>query len=1341
MVLASIKQQVDNILKRLEDDNVKEVVLFGRSGIGKTWIAKKLSGYATKRGSFSFAFWIFPDGGYDSKVLFRNIARQLYLLPDPEDRVEDDYKDGDKVEEDVNEKKLQTKISETLSGKKNFLIILDNAGSEKTKQVLLDLSPILNLNYKILITTTNDDYDKVTTRHVIKVEPLSKDDSLSLLEEKTGKTVNELPCNTLLNENDTPLCGGFPASIIAISKAFMYFGQSESGVKLLESILQEEYHTETYGITHLVHRGYDSLPRGVLIDCCWRGRHFFRNQRTVHCNELIAYWIMEGYLGHVDGFKKAYEEGHRVLMELIDLQILKAMGPDCVRIEQAGAMLNLDDFYSSGFGETASLGLTNVVDEEWEGLGGVLVADGIIRSPCSRSEVQNCRTVMLDGNCHSLEMQNLSSQELEVIVVFNPTFQSLPWPSSKMEKLYVLLFRGCHFLETINNIPAYEKLSVLEISGPSALKEVPDKLFNNIPLLRSLNLSKLEINSLPPSFYDLRELRWVILRGCSNLKRLESLKRFQNLFVLDLSGCTSLESVVDKSFVQNKELQVLNLSKTKIKNLPLLGSLVKLTHLLLSGCEALDRLRGINSLSSLKILNISDSAQFKEFHDQSLEDIPSLNTFDVSGTVVEKLPSNIGNPCHLHLRGCKRLINLQCIQTLKGLETLVLSEAPFETLPHFCHLTNLCLLSVSFCQNLVKFPDLHSLSKLEVLDLSGCTALEVMQDKSFEQMSHLQTLDLSGTKITCLPSLSNLGNLRRLMLKKCSQLREVPPLESLSKLEELNLCGIGSLTGADFLKHMNHLRILDLSDTSLNQLPCISNLKNLYELHLRGCSSLKEVPGLVALTKLEVLDLSGTAVSFLPYLVNFTNLHQLLLKDCSGLEEFRNLKVIDLLDANVKELPYGISKLTHLERLELPATKNIQGTNVKTEPQQEVTQLDWGISCLATEVAGDTKRAPVLFSDTQFLQLLEQNQLLWNTRFKKFHFSICPIENQTRSDPWFCGDNFQFRNIHFQARDMYDFRQQSSVEICGFQHSPRGIDKVLSHAGCIFLIANTFKRWITDLGASNLKAIEGCWIERCTGMESIFHIKESEEIAKLGNNLKVLSVSNAVNLKNLCSEKKLLVAVIQSLERLYLDCCPKLSTVFPSSNVLKNLKVLHIKFCDTLETLFWESSNEPVLQNLETLHLWELPKIRILGSPLPSLKFLKVWQCPRLQKLEETLASATSLQDLWISNVNELKSLQSGDLHEGSFKNLKCLTLESCPKLLKVFSSSLPMRNLTTIKIRNCDKLETVFEQGMVAGNTLENLTTLHLQGLPRLESVGRKIKSGGSHIIKNCPNCKDSLV
>ncbi|KAK3014355.1 hypothetical protein RJ639_009077 [Escallonia herrerae] len=96
MAVSSVEQLRD-IFRVVRDDNIKCIVLFGKPGVGKTWMAKKLSDLAIKEHLFGISLWIFLHRKKDNRALCKSIARQLSLLT-PNDKWE--VEDENKEEED-----------------------------------------------------------------------------------------------------------------------------------------------------------------------------------------------------------------------------------------------------------------------------------------------------------------------------------------------------------------------------------------------------------------------------------------------------------------------------------------------------------------------------------------------------------------------------------------------------------------------------------------------------------------------------------------------------------------------------------------------------------------------------------------------------------------------------------------------------------------------------------------------------------------------------------------------------------------------------------------------------------------------------------------------------------------------------------------------------------------------------------------------------------------------------------------------------------------------------------------------------------------------------------------
>ncbi|KAH7854210.1 hypothetical protein Vadar_011392 [Vaccinium darrowii] len=1337
---AIIVQRKEAIFKLLKDESVNIITLTGDSGVGKTWTAKLVSEEAIKQNLFDIALWIFLNGEYNEAAVRESIARQLSLLPFAEEwnAQDHDHKEQEEVENNEN---LQKMIAESVaekwcrwkeqSGKNNastlkfLLLILDYDGKNKVdaerktlepeslpvegeivsqledlslddngmkmdeKLIISKLETMLNLkepgSYKVIITRVNGNAS-TRTHGDVPVEPLSVKESQDLLCETAGRRAYDVPTIKSLGESFIHKTKYMPASIIMMAKTLSYFGQHGCGVGVLKRVLEGASTTECYNLNQLLRNGYDLvLPKSILIDTCLRQSHFFLGHgKRIHYNELIAYWILEGYLGTVDCLDKAYEKGHSIFIELVDCQVLKKLEGGFVTLGSGSN--HLEGFDRHGYGGRVSLGLADLfTDGHWGGFGRLTYTDGMVKSICEGIKKLKLSTLFLDGSRNweildSFMSKHEVKKELQVLALFNPTFEAVPQLLTELHELVMLVLRGCDFLVEIVHKFDFKRLTVLEISNASSLKEIPDDFFDRMPKLESVHISELKINSLPLSIYNLAKLRFLILRRCSFFQKLNSLKNFQELLVLDVSGATSLKQFEDKVFNHTPKLQTLNLSFTSVTLVPKLSELGELTHLSLSGCEHLERLRKIDSLPCLQVLDLSGARNFEEFHERSPELPTSLQILDLSETPLQVLPSSM-NPRHLFLTHCTQLQELKFTEKLTNLEVLDLSSTRSLVRiedKFFSNLKSLQILNLSET-SIERLPSLSNVSKLRQLLLAGCNSLTEIEDKSFEHMSCLEHLDFSVTRIEFLPSLSNLGSLFVLSLKRCTQLKEFPPLHGVSNLEELNLFGVTCLkeNGAGFWEQQSELRILDLSETQVVELPSLSNLKSLHQLYLRGCHSLQKVRNLEELTTLEVLDLSGTAITCLPQMDNFSNLRKLLLTGCANLEEFLQMEMLDLLGATVDQLPYGISKLTNLEFLGVPNTKNTQeaeSRNTET-PQEGVESFQWGISSFG--------KPSISVSRTLFVQFLEKNPPVLRASFKQFHLRVRPaeVENKSRSSYSYDSD-CGFRDICFQAAEFCCFKEQRSLEIHGFNRFPKGIEDMLSTADCVCFVNDTFVRSLSDIGVSSLKAMKGCWIEGCAEMEGIFETGKEDDVAELGNKLQLLGISNAINLEATNGGR-----AFKNLTCLYLDCCPKLSTVFSSSQVPENLRVLQVKFCYKLEGIFdlEQKSPEPELPNLEKLYLWELPVVKSIGCRLPSLKALTVWECPKLQKLDDTISFAASLQTLSIKNVVDLENIHT------SSAQLDTLILESCPKLKSVLSSSQRPQSMKTPKIKACKELKTVF--------------------------------------------------
>ncbi|XP_048140773.1 putative disease resistance protein At4g19050 [Rhodamnia argentea] len=1344
-----LETQKKEILECFRDDNVKTVVLFGEAGVGKTWMAKEISNSASVQGASYGTIWVVPGYNSEGISLVEYVAIQLSVIPSSEEW--DEY-DNAETEHQEREKNLKQEIwkkldqmKDALPGKNPYLlVVLDDINDQK--EILANLNGLLSQHahlLKFLITTRDNDIgigsegngDTIRTDYsrAFEINFLSDVDSSNLLQNRVKGEVTRATRFERLCAAIGKCSSGHPGAIIMIAEALNQVGDFE-----LENAVEEvACIIESADINTLLQHVYEMLP-STLNKCCWHCRYLFlRHDSSIHYNELITHWLLEGYFDHLDHIEKAYEEAHCTLIKLKSRGFLRGKENGYVCMDSDA--LRVTDRRREGLSGSACVGMASVLNDQTSaGLGRVIQIDGMIKT-CSR-ERSEMSTLLIDGARYCREFPDMVFRQLKVLVIINPMFKELPSPLSELKELQVFVLRGCRILESVGVIHELTNLLVLEISGARKVEEIHDNLFELMKDLRSLNLSEVGIKWLPRSLLNRSKLRWLILRNCPNLEQLCDARLLNGkleaevlslveLEVLDLSGSDSFQSIQVETLSPFKKLQTLNLSKTKVEHLPRIRGLEKLTRLLLSDCPSLSKLPTLKPLLELEIFDLSRTALKRTLQlpglsrssDPSRPKFSDLSHLLLSGCVdLYKLPSTLclNGLEELNLSDASILEEFEddSFEHLRSLQRLLLSNTKITALPSLPRSSELRLLSLKNCKSLTKLQDLSILQKLEVLDLSGCSELEIASTDSFRGMSHLKTINLSETKIKSLPQDCFPSSLRHLIIRYCPNWNKdnFPSLEDLSNLEVLDLCGANSLTGInlEFLRHMSKLRILNLSEIEFEQLPSLSHLTNLRELSLRGCSC--SVSELDALKELELLDLSGTNVRSLPTLDTFTNLQQLLLRDCAKLksleklESLTELEVLDISGTKIEGFPYEVLDLASLRKLNLQDMehiKEIDWKRIKYVPEEFNlggcgSPSPENAACLSISICG-----------TGFFQFIEKNSTLWDTCFRKFHFSVW-LPKKLDGRIYDLGDRGLLRDIESQGRIPHHEEPGQYLEIHGSYCNSSLPERVLEDAVHISLMDDSSFRQLSQLVKESLRSIKSCWLDRCPDIESIVH---SEKDARVSGKLEFLNLCNLPSLTCICADK-VQSEVFADLKSLYVDCCPKLAKIFPFSKLPKKLETLQVKFCDEMTKLF--NNEVPAGCNLQNLDLLELPELKRIGVMMGSLQVLKVRQCPNLESLEEVLGEAENLRTLHISHAAGLESICSQEVKLGRFKSLNQLKIESCPRLKNVFSSSELPPNLKILEINSCESLETIFT-GSSASSSLERL---RLCSLPSLSSAVLKV-------------------
>ncbi|KAL6184840.1 hypothetical protein ACLB2K_046240 [Fragaria x ananassa] len=369
--------------------------------------------------------------------------------------------------------------------------------------------------------------------------------------------------------------------------------------------------------------------------------------------------------------------------------------------------------------------------------------------------------------------ENMGSNHVKGIRVELPGEDEIclsPKCFKKMKNLQLFININARFSGEVNYLP--NQLRFLDWPGFPAQSLPSD--FNPQKLVE-LNMRNSRISRLGEGLKNLQNLKSLSFRSCKFLTEVPDLSgRFPNLERLDLRGCTNLAELHHS-----------------------VGSLENLVRFDLNGCNNLKMFPRIVKMKSLQYITFRGCKRLENFP-EIVGRMESLFIMNVSGTAITEVPSSIGHQLYnlkeLYLRGCENLTTLPLsIFELQHLLNLglrgcpKLAPTPCSNNVEYLEASNSNIshyskqISSDSDQGNLAFPSLSSLS------ISDCGFLVTL-----DCAPALRTLDLSFSNFVSLPAgLAKLIELKRLNLKECKNLQEVPELAP--NLEILEVSGCVSL--------------------------------------------------------------------------------------------------------------------------------------------------------------------------------------------------------------------------------------------------------------------------------------------------------------------------------------------------------------------------------------------------------------------------------------------------------------------------------------------------------------------------------------------------------------------
>uniref|UniRef100_A0A2N9GCY6 Uncharacterized protein n=2 Tax=Fagus sylvatica TaxID=28930 RepID=A0A2N9GCY6_FAGSY len=327
-------------------------------------------------------------------------------------------------------------------------------------------------------------------------------------------------------------------------------------------------------------------------------------------------------------------------------------------------------------------------------------------------------------------------------------------------------------IEILPNEPVCPNLQILLLRENKKLKEIPSGFFNNMKILKLLDLSNLPIKRLPPSIALLQNLCTLYMDQCRSINHISILGALKKLEILSLKY--SRINTLPKELAELTELRLLDMTACDVQTIPpnIISRLHGLEELYLQGSffEWGNRVKGTN-----------------EERNASLEE--SLIVQLSSGECLIDLAYGIpNNPVFENLQEL-------CIYDMESMKEICIGQLPpgsFEKLKFLdvqrCSFLENSLLNSNIIQRFYNLEKLHLYqnSIREVFGFEGLHEgrryLERLKEIRLDNLSELANIWKGPAQ------LADFKNLKTVIVIKCNKLKYLfsPSMsQGLLQLEEL----------------------------------------------------------------------------------------------------------------------------------------------------------------------------------------------------------------------------------------------------------------------------------------------------------------------------------------------------------------------------------------------------------------------------------------------------------------------------------------------------------------------------------------------------------------------------
>ncbi|KEH40899.1 NBS-LRR type disease resistance protein [Medicago truncatula] len=948
------------------------------------------------------------------------------------------------------------------------------------------------------------------------------------------------------------------------------------------------------------------------------------------------------------------------------------------------------------------------------------------------------------------------------------------WPTNDFLKRCTQIFlKRCHTLELPQTIDC-PNVKLFYLGSNNSSFKIPDAFFEGMRSLRVLDLTHLNLLSLPTSFRLLRDLQTLCLHQCV-LENMDALEALQNLEILCLWKSSMIK--LPREIGRLIRLRMLDLSHSGIEVVPpnIISSLTKLEELYMGNTSinwedvsstvhnenaSLAELRKLPNLTALE-LQIRETWMlprdlqlvFEKLERYKIAIGDVWDWSDIKDGTLKTLMLKLGTNIHLE-HGIKALI--------KGVENLYLDD-------------------VDGIQNVLPNLNREGFTLLKHLHVQNNTNLNHIVDNkernqihfSFPILETLVLLNLRNLEHIChaQPSVASFGSLSVIKVKNCIQLKYLfsfTMVKGLSHLCKIEVCECNSMKDIVFRDNNSSANISDekieflqLRSLTLEHLETLDNFASDYLTHHR---SKEKYQGLE--------PYAYTTPFFNNAQVRLLNLEKIILKDMNNLKTIwhRQFEILKMLEVNnckkiVVVFPSSMQNTyNELEKLEVTncaLVEEIFELNLNENNSDEVTThlkevtID-GLLKLKKIWSGDPEGI-LSFQNLIYVQLESCASLEYLLPFsvatrcshlKELVIKWCENIKEIVAEE---------KESSLSAASIFEFNQLSTLllwnltKLNGFYAGNHTLAcpslRKINVSRCtnlkLFRTLSTRSSNFRDDKPSVLtqpplfiaeEVIPNLELLRMVQADADM-ILQTQNSSSLFCKMTYLGLASYNTddarfpywfLENVYTLENLLVEWVRS--------CSSLTNLMPSSATLNHLTKLEIKDCNSLEEVVNGVENVDIaFISLQILNLECLPSLIKFSSSkcfmkFPLLEEVIVRECPQMKIFSEGNTSTPILQKVKIAENNS-EWLWKGNLNNTiynmfenkvAFGKLKYLALSDYPELKDVWYGQLHCNVFCSLKhlvVERCDFLSHVLFSSNVM-QLLQTLEELEVKDCDSLEAV-----------------------